>query len=578
MINERPFKVVIFSAATPAHVRQLASRIHREVPEARVCGVVYERRPGKRLPARLTAFLRNLRRWEFVAYSSRRLLQSLGARGAGVGEALLRWVHASPKLRKSNDDIGSMCEAAGIPCHLTTDFHCAESLQFVRTFEPDLGIVYGTRMLKPSIFGIPRLGSINIHKRKVPDYRGGGPVGLWELLDGEREIGITVHDVTSRLDAGSVVNRAVIPVERFDDLTSLALKAHVVGNDLLVRSVSELARGESRPEAQHGVGRLFKAPSPAQLLRHRKTLAGRRQAYRPISTRPLSKLLLKTALALPFVAVRNRIRRQRKRFPVTILFHHLVSDRPHPLAIPTAQFLRHVEFLKRFYQIVSLSEAITLLKSGEIDRPTVVLTFDDGYQENFINLRAVVEVTGIPVTLFVSTDLIARQQEFGHDLAAGRVGFRALTWEQLAIMAASGCDLGSHTRTHFDCGSEDSERLAREIAGSKRDLEAFLGRPVEYFSFPFGMPKNMSAAAMELACRHYAFVFSAFGGSNDPAKHGEFRHLKRCPHPNHPWDLALTAQSVLELQRPPKAVEFQAAADAVVEPTLDYSGAGSVPR
>ena len=101
-------------------------------------------------------------------------------------------------------------------------------------------------LLKPELFSLPRLGCINIHKRKVPDYRGGGPVGLWELLDGEREIGVTVHEVTAELDAGAIVNRAVVPIGDLDTLESLALKAHVVGDDLIVRSLAEIAHGYER--------------------------------------------------------------------------------------------------------------------------------------------------------------------------------------------------------------------------------------------------------------------------------------------------------------------------------------------
>ena len=57
---------------------------------------------------------------------------------------------------------------------------------------------------------------------------------LWEMLDGQREIGVTVHEVEEKLDAGAVINAQTIPIEPFDNLTSLALKAHVVANDLLV--------------------------------------------------------------------------------------------------------------------------------------------------------------------------------------------------------------------------------------------------------------------------------------------------------------------------------------------------------
>src|SRR3989449_8383183 len=45
-----------------------------------------------------------------------------------------------------------------------------------------------------TLFRSPRLGSIKVHLHKLPDYRGAGPVGLWESLDDQEEISVTVQD------------------------------------------------------------------------------------------------------------------------------------------------------------------------------------------------------------------------------------------------------------------------------------------------------------------------------------------------------------------------------------------------
>ena len=158
---------------------------------------------------------------------------------AGLGDNILRLVHATSGQPGGSSDpdiaqFATFCAACDIRLHVTTDLHADESLKITRTLLPDLGVVFGTRILKPALFEIPSQGSINIHKRKVPEYRGGGPIGLWELLDRQQELGITVHRVTKEVDAGAIVGQAVIPIEPFDTLTSLALKADVIGNDLLV--------------------------------------------------------------------------------------------------------------------------------------------------------------------------------------------------------------------------------------------------------------------------------------------------------------------------------------------------------
>jgi peptidoglycan/xylan/chitin deacetylase (PgdA/CDA1 family) len=110
--------------------------------------------------------------------------------------------------------------------------------------------------------------------------------------------------------------------------------------------------------------------------------------------------------------------------------------------------------------------------------------------------------------------------------------------------------MGSHTRTHFDCGSQDLDALQEEIVGSKQDLETRIGKPVEYFSFPFGLPENISPQAAELASTTYPYIFSAFGGANLPAPGSEVKHLMRRVHPASLWDLELHLQGVLEPEPP----------------------------
>src|SRR5262249_59348759 len=61
-----------------------------------------------------------------------------------------------------------------------------EAIRVLTECNADLGIVLGTRILKRTTFSVPKLGSINLHKGKVPEYRG-TPPGFWELYDGAWE-------------------------------------------------------------------------------------------------------------------------------------------------------------------------------------------------------------------------------------------------------------------------------------------------------------------------------------------------------------------------------------------------------
>src|SRR5215470_15658995 len=305
MLIESRFRVVIFSGADADHIRRLIQRIHHEVPEAHVCGVVSERRPGKSSGRRASDFLRNLRSREFIQYAAAKVWDRFQEALGCIGTIFLRTIHGGGPAPVPERDPLEAFQSLDCILHITTDYHSGDTLQFVRSLNSDLGIIYGARILKACLFSIPRLGSINIHKRKVPDYRGGGPVGLWELLDGQPEIGVTVHQVTEKLDAGAIVNSATIPIAPFDNLKSLGLKANVIGNDLLVHSVAAFARGTVSFKPQPQAGRMYKAPTPQRLRQLTQQLDHRRLAYRPASSRPNVKMLAKTLVALPGVIIRN---------------------------------------------------------------------------------------------------------------------------------------------------------------------------------------------------------------------------------------------------------------------------------
>ncbi len=524
------------------------ARLQRDAPEAQVVGVLYERRPPKTLGQRMKVWKKKIGRFAYWRYVVHRIWAAVQSQLSSVLDAALRFVHAAPKNLNGPpdyalDDLRSACGAAGGRFLLTRDIHSDEALDFVRALDADLGLVFGTRILKPGLFEIPKQGSINIHKRKVPDYRGGGAVGLWELLDDQKEIGVTVHRVEVKVDVGTVLRTATIPIEPFDDLESLALKADVVGADLIVAAVRDIANGTVTETPQSGPGRTYRNPPAEDFLVMKKKIRKRVPPDADPYWRPQWKLLAKSLLYAVPVTLRNWRYRRQASFPVVVLYHHLICDRRHRFGTSTAYFLREVNYLRRHYRIVSLREAVELARNGGVKVPTVAITFDDGYADNFINLRAVTEETGVPIGYFISTGHIGSGREFAHDVTFNQRGFVPNSWEQVAFLKHCGYEIGSHTRSHADCGSGDAEFLNREIMGAKEDLQEKLG-PTAYFSFPFGMPENISAPAAELACANYEHVFSAYGGANFSAD--DRRILRREGFPHTLWELELQVQSVLQ--------------------------------
>jgi peptidoglycan/xylan/chitin deacetylase (PgdA/CDA1 family) len=547
---ENPLRVVIFSSVPPHQVARIMARIRRDAPQAQVVGILYERRPPKSLQQRMKIWRKKMTRLVYWQYVLHRILASVNRHLNNLLDIFIRFVHAAPKLPNGDrsyglDDLQATCKSNGAELFVTPDIHADPALDFVRRVNPDLGLVFGTRILKPALFEIPKQGSINIHKRKVPDYRGGGAVGLWELLDDQKEIGVTVHRVEAKVDVGGVIRWARIPIEPFDDLESLALKADVVGADLIVAVIRDFASGTVTETPQSGPSKLFRAPAAEDLLQMKKKIAARRKGASNPFRRPAWKLLAKSLLHVAPVTLRNWRYRRQQNYPVMILFHHLISDRPHHLGTSTTYFLRQVNYLLRHYRVVSLSEAVELVRKGGVKVPTVAITLDDGYGDNFVNLRAVTEETGLPIGYFISTDHISSGRGFAHDERRNETGFPPNTWEQIEFLKHCGYEIGSHTRNHADCGSTDLEFLRPEIVGSGDDIQQKLGIRT-HFSFPFGLPKNISAPAADIACATYPNVFSAYTGGNF---HADGRRiLKRGSFPYTVWELELQLQSLLLLE------------------------------
>jgi peptidoglycan/xylan/chitin deacetylase (PgdA/CDA1 family) len=215
------------------------------------------------------------------------------------------------------------------------------------------------------------------------------------------------------------------------------------------------------------------------------------------------------------------------REPVRIAFYHRIADdSPNAWTMTCRSFARQIEWLRSRFDMVSLAEAQTRIRTGCNRRPAAAITFDDGYADNLNFAIPLLLKLGIPFTYFVSTNHVLRSNAFPHDVAAGRP-LPVNTLAQLRQLSASGVEIGAHTRSHADLGVPRTlKELSNEILGSKLDLESALGKPVRYFAFPYGLHENMSGDAFRVAFgAGFAGVCSAYGGYNFPDD--DAFHLRR---------------------------------------------------
>jgi peptidoglycan/xylan/chitin deacetylase (PgdA/CDA1 family) len=249
-----------------------------------------------------------------------------------------------------------------------------------------------------------------------------------------------------------------------------------------------------------------------------------------------------------------------------ILCYHRVGTEGVPVfsRLVPGVFEKQMRYLKKHYRIVPLGQLCRELEDGGTVRPTLAITFDDGYRDLYTHAFPVLQKYEIPATIY----LIGKCMETGEvpwydrifvalesapdsvlevELSEPRkfslsgtgaraavaweivcylrsipdsqrrqwcaafeqrmhvpseeVQGRMLDWNHVRAMQRGGVFFGAHTMTHPAVSRLDSNALENELLQSKERLEEGLQTPFEDFAYPFGKPSDCSRAAENLLSR-----------------------------------------------------------------------------
>jgi peptidoglycan/xylan/chitin deacetylase (PgdA/CDA1 family) len=121
------------------------------------------------------------------------------------------------------------------------------------------------------------------------------------------------------------------------------------------------------------------------------------------------------SLEVPFRKWINRITFAPR---VLILAYHRIADLdsdPQLLSVTPQNFAQHLEQLQENYNLISLSDLGHALATKKLPKRAVVLTLDDGYADNLLNAKPLLEKNNIPATVFVTTGATGQENEFWWD-------------------------------------------------------------------------------------------------------------------------------------------------------------------
>jgi peptidoglycan/xylan/chitin deacetylase (PgdA/CDA1 family) len=167
---------------------------------------------------------------------------------------------------------------------------------------------------------------------------------------------------------------------------------------------------------------------------------------------------------------------------VPILMYHYVGNNPNPkdsqrdtLSISPDKFQAQVKYLKdNGYSTISLDTLYAALKNqATLPAKPIILTFDDGYIDFYVNAYPILKSYNSSATVFVITGFVGQNPY--------------LTWPQITEMAGSGLiSFEAHTVHHSNLPSLSDEAALYELSESKKNLEQMVGIPVNFIAYPFG--------------------------------------------------------------------------------------------
>lgn len=228
------------------------------------------------------------------------------------------------------------------------------------------------------------------------------------------------------------------------------------------------------------------------------------------------------------------------------------------------EFDRQLEFLNRHFNVTNFHTLAGLDDAGESYPPnSAVITFDDGYLDNFSTALPVLEARDLTATVYVSTGFIDAQQPFWFDMLSFYVmrmapGFlsinrgnfrievtednrrqirselgravravsdetrlmildelkeqsgvsptaeevdlaRPMSWDQVRALNAAGVEIGSHTVSHPFLVQLQDDELHRELAESKTRIEQETGATVSSLSYPTGGSEYFDSRSVKTA-------------------------------------------------------------------------------
>lgn len=167
------------------------------------------------------------------------------------------------------ENLKRACKSKGVVCHTGVDMKSDHACELVKRFDPDLFMTATFDQIIPEkIFKLAIKNAVNVHPSLLPKYRGPSPTG-WAIINGEKTSGVTIHELSSEIDAGDIFLQLEMPISRLTD-GELRLSLNKLAKKAVLKFISLLVSGKlkrtAQPSSQNNVHPKVNSPEALMML------------------------------------------------------------------------------------------------------------------------------------------------------------------------------------------------------------------------------------------------------------------------------------------------------------------------
>jgi peptidoglycan/xylan/chitin deacetylase (PgdA/CDA1 family)/glycosyltransferase involved in cell wall biosynthesis len=180
---------------------------------------------------------------------------------------------------------------------------------------------------------------------------------------------------------------------------------------------------------------------------------------------------------------------------IPVLMYHKIPDAPlatkHQIYVTKENFAKHLAyFQKRKLTPITFADYLQFARGErplhEFPPRPIILTFDDGYTDNYTNLLPLMQQYGYRGVLYLLGDFDVRYNRWDVDADPTEPRSEIMNPAQKRAFVAAGWEIGAHTMSHPRLSTLPSSEAAAEISQSKTALETALQTEIVSFAYPFG--------------------------------------------------------------------------------------------